>query len=134
MSIPDFPTYRLFFPSWMEPLGQIMKHVSERTPGSLVEVKTSSISFHYRECPVEFGERQANDLRCTLMSRANTLPVDIITGKKVVEVRCKGVSKGSMVRRTAFVSNNSSFGCRCGSYSISSAIPTQESRPKLQHQ
>ncbi|KAJ4455900.1 putative alpha-trehalose-phosphate synthase [Paratrimastix pyriformis] len=89
--------------AWMETVKQIMGYVAERTPGSLVEVKTSSISFHYRECAAEFGERQANELRCTLTSRASTLPVDIITGKKVVEVRCKGVSKGAMVRKILYL-------------------------------
>jgi trehalose 6-phosphate synthase/phosphatase len=69
------------------------------TPGSLVEVKSASVAWHYRGAPREFGARQAHELRLLLGDALSNQPLEVLEGKKVIEVRVRGVSKGVVAQR-----------------------------------
>eukprot|EP01114_Cavostelium_apophysatum_P012724 TRINITY_DN2911_c0_g1_i2.p1 TRINITY_DN2911_c0_g1~~TRINITY_DN2911_c0_g1_i2.p1 ORF type:complete len:739 (+),score=199.31 TRINITY_DN2911_c0_g1_i2:157-2373(+) len=84
--------------SWKPAIKGIFDDYTERTPGSFVENKEIGISWHYRNADPEFAEYQKKDLIQHLLDLPN-LPIDILPGKKVVEVRPQGISKGSVVRR-----------------------------------
>ncbi|KAH7829455.1 trehalose-6-phosphate synthase [Monocercomonoides exilis] len=93
--------------SWMDVLLPLLTSASEHTPGSFVEQKPTSLCFHYRQSPLEFGARQAAELRFNLSAKAATLPVEVISGKFVIEVRLKGVNKGVMLRKLLSLYANS---------------------------
>ncbi len=78
---------------WRERVLPILEQVTERTPGSLIEEKTVSLAWHYRMADPEFGTFQANELRLHLTEMLSNLPVEILTGEKVVELRPYGVTK-----------------------------------------
>ncbi|HOA74209.1 MAG TPA: bifunctional alpha,alpha-trehalose-phosphate synthase (UDP-forming)/trehalose-phosphatase [Phycisphaerae bacterium] len=84
---------------WREQVIQIMGAFAERTPGSFVETKTTSIAWHYRNCDVDFGLFQAHELRAHLTETLANLPLQVLPGDKVVEVRFQGVNKGVAVHR-----------------------------------
>jgi len=84
--------------SWKGAVTAILEDYADRTPGSFVETKEINVSWHYRNSEPEFAEYQTKDLIQHLQDLPN-LPVDILPGKKVVEVRPQGISKGSVVRK-----------------------------------
>lgn len=81
--------------SWLEEIVPFVEHIESRTPGSLFERKDSSLVFHYRNADLEFGRWQANELKIHLESSFASRPMEIITGKMLVEIRPIGVSKGA---------------------------------------
>ena len=55
--------------------------------------KSASLAWHYRCAPREFGARQAHELRMLLGDVLSNQPLEVLEGKKVIEVRLRGVSK-----------------------------------------
>ena len=79
---------------WRERALAILEQAAARTPGSLVEHKTVSLAWHYRMADPEFGAVQANELRLHLTELLSNLPVEIVAGDKMIEVRPHGIHKG----------------------------------------
>ncbi|MBI5064200.1 MAG: bifunctional alpha,alpha-trehalose-phosphate synthase (UDP-forming)/trehalose-phosphatase, partial [Desulfatitalea sp.] len=65
--------------------------------GSAVEVKRSSVVWHYRESDPEFGTWKAHQLVADLSEMLSNLPVKINHGKKIVEASSMQINKGSMM-------------------------------------
>jgi trehalose 6-phosphate synthase/phosphatase len=83
--------------SWREPALTILRDVTARTPGSLIEVKAVALAWHYRLADEEVGARRANELRLHLSQLLSNQPVEILAGNKVIEIRPYGVHKGRIV-------------------------------------
>jgi trehalose 6-phosphate synthase/phosphatase len=79
---------------WKHKVRPILETFTARTPGSIVEEKASSLAWHYRMADVEFGALQAKELRLYLSQVLSNLPVEVLLGSKVLEVRHHGVHKG----------------------------------------
>ena len=86
-------------PDWMVRITPILEQFTASTPGSHVEVKSASIAWHYRCAPREFGAQQAHELRMLLGDILSNQPLEVREGKKVIEVRLRGISKGLVARR-----------------------------------
>jgi trehalose 6-phosphate synthase/phosphatase len=84
---------------WMPKVRATMERFTLATPGSRIEQKTSSIAWHYRQVGREFGRLQARELRIALSRELRDVPIDIIEGKRVLEVRPRGASKAAVVQR-----------------------------------
>jgi trehalose 6-phosphate synthase/phosphatase len=84
-------------PRWRERVLRILEHFTVRTPGALIEEKTASIAWHYRMAEPDFGSFQAHELRVHLTELLSNLPVEVLSGEKVIEVRPAGVNKGMIV-------------------------------------
>ncbi|KAI7867163.1 glycosyltransferase family 20-domain-containing protein [Spinellus fusiger] len=86
--------------SWKQDVIKIFDYYTERTQGSFVEHKKSSITWHYRNADTTYGAFQAkecqNHLENTIVSK---LPVEILVGKKNLEVRPLFINKGEIVKR-----------------------------------
>ena len=78
---------------WMTRVWPILDEFTARTPGSMIEAKSASIAWHYRGAQREFGARQAHELRIRLGDALSNQPLEVMEGKKVIEVRPHGVSK-----------------------------------------
>ncbi|MCO4753247.1 MAG: bifunctional alpha,alpha-trehalose-phosphate synthase (UDP-forming)/trehalose-phosphatase [Bacteriovoracaceae bacterium] len=79
---------------WFSQATQIIKEYTRRTPSSFFEKKNYAIAWHYRNSPQDFGEFQARKLVIDLESGLSHLPVSVIMGKKVVEVKSIEANKG----------------------------------------
>jgi trehalose 6-phosphate synthase/phosphatase len=73
------------------------------TPGSVVEEKTSSVVWHYRNSDPEFGGWKANQLVAELYEMLSNLPVEIRHGKKIVEVSSNQINKGMVLEHFMLV-------------------------------
>ncbi|KAJ2880132.1 hypothetical protein FB639_002906, partial [Coemansia asiatica] len=86
--------------SWKDEVMSIFQFYTERTAGSTIEYKETSITWHYRNTDPEYGEFQAkecmNHLENSVVSKR---PVEILVGKKCLEVRPISVNKGEIVKR-----------------------------------
>jgi trehalose 6-phosphate synthase/phosphatase len=83
--------------TWRAAVAPILEDFTVRTPGSLVEEKEGSLAWHYRACDSEFGQRQALELHAHLTERLSNLPVQIMPGDRVIEIRPHGTNKGTVV-------------------------------------
>ncbi|MFZ1986921.1 MAG: bifunctional alpha,alpha-trehalose-phosphate synthase (UDP-forming)/trehalose-phosphatase [Desulfatitalea sp.] len=79
---------------WMVKIIEIFNHYADMTPGSFVEVKRSSVVWHYRASEPEFGTWKAHQLVADLSEMLTNLPVKIHHGKKIVEVVSMQINKG----------------------------------------
>ncbi|MBK1829501.1 bifunctional alpha,alpha-trehalose-phosphate synthase (UDP-forming)/trehalose-phosphatase [Verrucomicrobiaceae bacterium R5-34] len=80
--------------SWMETVRPVLEWAVTLTPGSEIEVKTSSIVWHYRQADPEFGLWRAKGLLDELTAITASLPVSVHHGQKIVEVASQMVNKG----------------------------------------
>ncbi|WP_242343335.1 bifunctional alpha,alpha-trehalose-phosphate synthase (UDP-forming)/trehalose-phosphatase [Anaeromyxobacter terrae] len=83
--------------AWREPVLAILREFAERTPGSVVEEKTAGVAWHYRTADPEYGAAQAKELILHLQTLLANVPVEILPGDKVIEVRPLGIHKGRAV-------------------------------------
>jgi trehalose 6-phosphate synthase/phosphatase len=84
---------------WLRRVYPILEQFTTGTPGSLIEEKSASIAWHYRMAEPEFGTRQAHELRMLLGDALSNQPLEVLEGKKVIEVRLGGVSKAVVSQR-----------------------------------
>jgi trehalose 6-phosphate synthase/phosphatase len=84
--------------AWREPVIAILREFAERTPGSVVEEKTAGVAWHYRSADPEYGAAQAKELSLHLQTLLSNVPIEILQGDKVIEVRPHGIHKGRAVK------------------------------------
>jgi trehalose 6-phosphate synthase/phosphatase len=84
---------------WIARVKPILEQFTASTPGSSIEEKTASIAWHYRGAQREFGTRQAHELRMLLGDALSNQPLEVLEGKKVIEIRLRGVSKALVAGR-----------------------------------
>jgi trehalose 6-phosphate synthase/phosphatase len=77
----------------------ILQQFTENTPGAHLETKTASLAWHYRGAPRKLGARRAHELQMLLGGALRDQPLDVLRGKKVLEVRLRGVSKAMVAHR-----------------------------------
>ncbi|CAG8438399.1 14011_t:CDS:10 [Ambispora leptoticha] len=86
--------------NWKNDVSEVFRYYSERTQGSFIEYKQCSITWHYRLADPVYGAFQAkemqNHLEGALLPKR---PVEILLGKKTLEVRPTIVNKGEIVKR-----------------------------------
>ncbi|KAF7727461.1 threalose-6-phosphate phosphatase [Apophysomyces ossiformis] len=86
--------------SWKQDVIEIFDYYTERTQGSFIEHKKSSVSWHYRLADAEYGAFQANECQNHLEnSIVSKFPVEILVGKKNLEVRPVLINKGEVVKK-----------------------------------
>jgi len=83
---------------WQDTVKAILRPFTAATPGSLIEEKSASLTWHYRLADSEFGARQARELRMRLEAALGHQPLEIREGKKVIEVGLRGVHKGLAIQ------------------------------------
>ena len=84
---------------WKDRVREMLQAFVVRTPGAFIEEKSASIAWHYRMADEEFGERQAKDLQVHLAGALSNVPVTVLPGNKVVEIKPHGVHKGLVLER-----------------------------------
>ena len=72
----------------------IIRDYTKRTPGSFFEKKNYAITWHHRNTTNDYGEFQARKLAQDLSATFSHLPVSVIVGKKVVEIKAIEANKG----------------------------------------
>lgn len=87
-------------------LMDILVHIVDKTPGSRIEMKKTSLSWHYRNCDKWLAELREKQLINALMVPCSRLNLQIMRGNKVVEVKTLGIDKGTEAIR---LMNNNNY-------------------------
>ncbi|WFC98824.1 hypothetical protein MYAM1_001557 [Malassezia yamatoensis] len=97
--------------SWKSDVLNVFRYYTDRTIGSMIEEKKSSIVWHYRNADPEFGSFQAKDCRALLdnILAENQMEVEVVVGKKNVEVRPLAINKGEIVHRILYANPDTEF-------------------------
>ena len=83
--------------SWKEAALNILKEFTEKTEGSKLTLKESSLSWSYKNSDPYFGHIQANEISIHLLNFFGDSKLDIVTGKDYVEIKPKNVNKGFFI-------------------------------------
>lgn len=86
---------------WRDEVESILEHFTERTPGSLLDVKDCCYTWHFRDADPTFGLKQAKDMQLHFDQMLRDLPVVVVMCriKKYVMIRPWRVNKGRAVSR-----------------------------------
>ncbi len=102
---PDWTRLAIDAPdAWMEIVAERMRRVAALHPAAFVETKSASLALHWRMAPAAASEVAA--VHQELRRCMDWLPIDVLEGSRVLEVRPRGVHKGRVlahVRADAFL-------------------------------
>ncbi|MBE0664277.1 MAG: bifunctional alpha,alpha-trehalose-phosphate synthase (UDP-forming)/trehalose-phosphatase [Candidatus Aminicenantes bacterium] len=79
---------------WKAQILPILDIYSDRLPGSFIEEKEFSLTWHFRNADPELGMLRAKELMDYLISFTANKDLQVLQGKKVVEIRNAGINKG----------------------------------------
>lgn len=79
---------------WKDQLRPLLQFYVDRVPGSLLEEKEYSLAWHYRRADPELGASAAKELTDDMVNYTANFDVQVLEGKKVVELRNSGINKG----------------------------------------
>ncbi|TAK54081.1 MAG: bifunctional alpha,alpha-trehalose-phosphate synthase (UDP-forming)/trehalose-phosphatase [Bacteroidetes bacterium] len=80
--------------AWKPSILQILEHYADRLPGVYLEEKEYSIAWHYRNADPEQSLQMARELTDHLMTYTANINLQVLSGKKVIEIRTAGTDKG----------------------------------------
>jgi trehalose 6-phosphate synthase/phosphatase len=83
---------------WKDEINKIMERYLGKSLNSFIEIKEYSIAWHYRKADVVLSNSKAVELYEELLKYTMGLPLDVINGNKVIEVRNNGINKGRAVQ------------------------------------
>jgi len=84
---------------WKQEALPILEEFSATTPGSLLEEKTAGLAWHYRMAEPDLGKLNVSKLISRLEKELAGLPVEVLSGDKVIEIRAQGINKGLVASR-----------------------------------
>ena len=80
--------------SWKQTIIPILEHYVDQLPGALLEEKEYSLSWHYRAADPDQSAQAARELIDHLRIFTANIDLQILQGKKVIEIRSGGINKG----------------------------------------
>ena len=84
---------------WKDRIMPILKNYESRVPGSFVEEKEFGLAWHYRNASPELGKMRSHELFDNLNEFLANTNLQLMHGKKVIEVRIAGINKGTAADR-----------------------------------
>jgi trehalose 6-phosphate synthase/phosphatase len=85
--------------NWKDIINDVMDKYVKRCAKTFVEEKEYSLVWHYRNADPDQGKIRAAELASELSAYTNNLNIQVCSGNKIMEVRIKGVDKGSIVKK-----------------------------------
>ncbi len=80
---------------WKSRILPILQMYQARLPGSFVEEKEFSVTWHYRKADPELASVRAKELLDDLVNFTASADVQVLQGSKVIEIRNAGINKGT---------------------------------------
>ncbi len=84
--------------SWLGRVERLFRREASEVPGTLVERKAASVSWHYRQAEPEYGSWRARELLVALENVLAGSTAEVLPGRRVIEVRARSVNKGTYVQ------------------------------------
>jgi trehalose 6-phosphate synthase/phosphatase len=85
--------------AWKQTFLTILNTFAQRSPGAFIEEKPHTLVWHYRNVDSELGFVRSRELLDTLSHLIHNLPLQVVDGNKVIEIRNTGIDKGSVVSK-----------------------------------
>jgi trehalose 6-phosphate synthase/phosphatase len=79
---------------WKDRLRPVLETFVDRTPGALLEEKALALAWHYRNADPELGSQRAMELADTLASLLANTSLQVLRGRKVLEIKQSHIGKG----------------------------------------
>jgi trehalose 6-phosphate synthase/phosphatase len=79
---------------WKTDLRALLEHFTTTSPGALVEEKSASVAWHFRMMDPDLAATRVDEVRQAITAHIRALPLELVEGDKVLEVRLAGVNKG----------------------------------------
>lgn len=83
--------------SWKDLVLPLMLMFTDRTPGSYIEDKESSLTWHYDDADPQFGEWQAKDMQIILERQLIGTALDVYKGHQSISVEHEGCTKTRVI-------------------------------------
>ncbi len=80
--------------AWKKNIIPILEQYADRLPGAFVEEKEYSVCWHYRSADPEQSQALARELTDHLVTYTANIDLQVLQGKKVIEIRNSGIDKG----------------------------------------
>ena len=84
---------------WKERIKPVLDRYTGRCKGAFVEEKRVSLSWHYRNADEDLAALRVIELKNELEESIVNMPLQVIDGHKVVEVKMSGYNKGSAAKK-----------------------------------
>lgn len=84
---------------WNDYILKTMELMVRKTPGSLLEIKKTSLVFHYRKVDPGLAELRVNQLINALVTPCSKENLQIMKGNKIIEIKSPHYNKGSDAQR-----------------------------------
>eukprot|EP01059_Diplonema_ambulator_P028050 TRINITY_DN46761_c0_g1_i1.p1 TRINITY_DN46761_c0_g1~~TRINITY_DN46761_c0_g1_i1.p1 ORF type:complete len:905 (+),score=218.27 TRINITY_DN46761_c0_g1_i1:39-2717(+) len=84
--------------AWMSNIKELLHDYSERTPGSMTEVKEVSLTWHWRDADHDFAAWMEKDLMVQLHQRMASQPFSCFIGRRSVEIHHRNASKVAAIQ------------------------------------
>jgi trehalose 6-phosphate synthase/phosphatase len=85
--------------NWKHNFLTVLQTFAQRSPGAFIEEKPHTLVWHYRNVDGELGFVRSRELLDTLNHLIHNLPLHIVDGNKVIEIRSNGIDKGTVVAK-----------------------------------
>jgi trehalose 6-phosphate synthase/phosphatase len=85
--------------SWKETVIPVLNQITSSCPGSFVEEKNFSLTWHYRNADTQQGYAHSRELINILEEIKRSFDLKILDGNKVVEVLTNKIGKGKAVKK-----------------------------------
>ncbi len=85
--------------SWKAMIRPTLELFTKRCPGSFVEEKNLTLTWHYRNVDRDLGFVRSRELLDNLYHLIRNAHLHVIDGNKVIEVRIAGIDKGVAVKK-----------------------------------
>jgi trehalose 6-phosphate synthase/phosphatase len=84
--------------NWVDLVHPVLQQYVDQFPGTFVEAKETAIAWHYRQSAADDIESRAVELATQLRSIQSPVPLAVIQGNKVIEIKPAQHSKGTVAR------------------------------------
>lgn len=83
---------------WKDDIRPILELSVDRTPGSFIEEKESSLVWHFRKSEPDLAKLRTQELKDVLMMMAANLNLGVFEGNKIIEIKPVSINKGQAIR------------------------------------
>ncbi|KAJ6560111.1 trehalose-phosphatase [Mycena capillaripes] len=95
---------------WMGKVEEVFRYYAERTAGSIIGLKKTSITWYYRASDPEWSLSQCKKCQEQLETNlAPKWPIEVSTGNKILEVKPLAINKGEIVKRLLYENQDAEF-------------------------
>lgn len=84
---------------WKDAVKQLMNKYVQECTATFIEEKEYAVVWHYRNADVSQGNRLAEQLYNEFSSQLPNGELEVFSGKKIVEVKIKGINKGAAIKQ-----------------------------------